>query len=299
MKIGFIGLGSMGWGMATNARTVASEFVVQDTSEQRMTDFAAQNGAVPAQPFSRLGNCELIITMLPTGLVVREVMLGAGGGTGLADLLAPGSIVVDMSSSEPMGTRELGAVLRQRCITLLDAPVSGGMPRANDGTLTIMLGADDEAAADRVEPVMLAMGSRVFRTGPLGSGHAMKALNNYVGAASFAATAEAILIGRRFGLDGERMIDIMNMSTGKNFNSEIVMKDHVINQKFATGFKIGLLAKDVRITAGLAEQMNISAPVLDLITSRWEQARDALGADHDNSEAILAWDEDRVRPDRA
>jgi len=291
MKIGFIGLGNMGWGMAAKTRAMASEFVVFDASEERTSEFAKLHSAQPAQPFSLLGECELIITMLPTGQIVREVLLGTDQA-GLADMLEPGSIVVDMSSSEPMGTRELGSILKQRGITLLDAPVSGGMQKANDGTLTIMLGADDESTIESVEQVMLAMGSRVFRTGSLGTGHAMKALNNYVSAASFAATAEAILIGRRFGLDGERMMDIMNMSTGKSFSSEVVMKDHVIKEKFATGFKIGLLAKDVRITAKLAEQMNISTPVLDLITDRWELARDALGADHDNSEAILAWDKD-------
>lgn len=293
MKLGFIGLGNMGWGMAANARTFASEFVVFDASAERMTDFAARFAAVPAQHLSHLGECELVITMLPNGQVVRDVVLG-DDNSGLAGLLRPGSIIVDMSSSEPVATRELGAILAERGITLVDAPVSGGMPRANDGTLTIMLGADDDGVADHIQPVLLAMGSRVFRTGPLGSAHAMKALNNYISAASFAATAEAILIGRRFGLDGERMIDIINMSTGKNFNSEVVMKDHVINEKFATGFKIGLLAKDVRITAGLAEQMNVAAPVLDLVTRRWEEARDTLGEDRDNSEAIRAWDQART-----
>lgn len=292
MKIGFIGLGNMGWSMAANVRALAEEFVVHDASSERMATFVAEHGAKAAVPFERLAECDVIITMLPTGQVVRDVLVGEGGG--LAASMKPGTVVVDMSSSEPTGTRELGATLRERGIVLLDAPVSGGMSRALDGTLTIMMGADDEQAADRIEPVMLAMGSRVFRTGALGSGHAVKALNNYISAASFAATAEAILIGRRFGLDGERMIDIINMSTGKNFNSEVVMKDHVIHGKFATGFKIGLLAKDVRITAGLAEQMNVEAPVLDLVTRQWEMARDTLGADHDNSEAILAWDRDLV-----
>lgn len=292
MKIGFIGLGNMGWSMAANVRALAEELVVHDASAERMEAFAADHGASVAVPFERLAECDIIITMLPTGHVVREVLVGEGSG--LIASMKRGTVVVDMSSSEPTGTRELGAILKEHGLALLDAPVSGGMSRAADGTLTIMLGADDDRAAERIEPVMLAMGSRVFRTGPLGSGHAVKALNNYISAASFAATAEAILIGRRFGLDGERMIDIINLSTGRNFNSEVVMKDHVIRGKFATGFKIGLLAKDVRITADLAEQMNVAAPVLDLITHQWETARDALGADHDNSEAILAWDRDLV-----
>ena len=166
------------------------------------------------------------------------------------------------------------------------------MARAVTGELTIMIGGDDKAAVERSKPLLLAMGKRLFDTGPLGSGHAMKALNNYAAAAAYTATAEAMLIGKRFGLDQTTMIDIMDVSTGKNFHTQHTMKDHVIGEKYATGFAVGLLAKDVKIAADLGKAVGIDAPVSRLISDRWAQARDELGATKDNSEAIRAWDKD-------
>ncbi len=144
-----------------------------------------------------------------------------------------------------------------------------------------MLGADDEADAARAEPILKTMGERIFRTGSLGSGHAMKALNNYVSAACFAATAEALLVGEQFGLDPSVIVDIMNVSTGKNFQTEMVMMKHVVERQFATGFKIGLLTKDIRIAADLADQLKVETPVLDLVYARWKDAtrsRTSVGA---------------------
>jgi 3-hydroxyisobutyrate dehydrogenase len=196
-----------------------------------------------------------------------------------------------MSSSEPNGTRELGAALARGGIVLLDAPVSGAVPRAQTGTLTIMIGGDDAAAIERSRPLLSAMGNRLFETGGLGSGHAMKALNNFVAAAGYTAAAEALLIGRRFGLDPTRMLEIMNVSTARNFNTEVVMKEHVVDRKFATGFTLGLLAKDVKIAADLAAEVKVDAPLAQLVKDRWALARDRLGAARDNSEAILGWDD--------
>ncbi len=136
------------------------------------------------------------------------------------------------------------------------------------------------------------MGDRLFRTGPLGSGHAMKCLNNYVAAAGFAAACEALLIGQRFGLDGELMTDILNVSTGKNFATEHVIKQHILSGSFSSGFTLGLMTKDVTIAADLGEQMNLDAPVSRLVRERLIQARETLGGGRDNSAAILAWSED-------
>ncbi|HTY51037.1 MAG TPA: NAD-binding protein, partial [Steroidobacteraceae bacterium] len=128
-------------------------------------------------------------------------------------------------------------------------------------------------------------------TGPLGSGHAMKALNNFVAAAGYAAAAEALLVGRRFGLDPGRMLDILNVSTGRNFSTEVVMKEHVVGERFATGFALGLLAKDVRIAAQLARTLHQDAPLAELMDARWALALERLGAGVDHSRAILGWDQ--------
>jgi 3-hydroxyisobutyrate dehydrogenase len=229
--------------------------------------------------------------MLPDGHVVRSVMLEASDG-GLVKHLKPGSVVIDMSSSDPVGTRALGADLKPSGIVLLDAPVSGAVPRATLAKLAIMIGGDDKAAIEKAKPLLSCMGDRLFETGSLGTGHAMKALNNFIAATGYAAAAEALLIGKRFGLDGSAMIDIINASTGRNFITEMVMKEHVLQGKFATGFAMGLLAKDVRIAADLGEAVKLDAPVSRLIRERWALARDRLGATQDNSKAILSWDED-------
>jgi 3-hydroxyisobutyrate dehydrogenase len=195
-----------------------------------------------------------------------------------------------MSSSDPVGTRELGAALATSGITLIDAPVSGGVPRAGHGTLTIMIGGDDPAAVERARPLLRTMGDRLFDTGGLGSGHAMKALNNFVAAAGFAACAEALLAGQRFGLDPARMVEILNVSTGRSFLTDLVLREHVVEGKFATGFQLGLLAKDVRIAADLARELRLDAPLARLVSERFEAARDALGYTRDHTEAIKAWD---------
>jgi 3-hydroxyisobutyrate dehydrogenase len=294
MTIGFIGLGTMGGPMATNVVKAGHDVLAYDADAACLAAFCAETGARPAEQLAQLGACEVVVTMLPTGAIVRDVLRSAGADGFTADP-HPDLLVIDMSSSEPVGTQELGRSLGERGIALVDAPVSGGMARAAAGTLAIMLGADEEGLAQRAEAVCLSMGTRIFRTGPLGSGHAMKALNNYVSAACFAASAEALLIGERFGLDPGVIVDIMNASTGKNFQTEVVMKAHVVDRQFETGFKIGLLTKDVRIATDLAEAMALETPVLDLIYARWKSATDELGADRDNSEAVLSWDRDRAK----
>ena len=162
-----------------------------------------------------------------------------------------------------------------------------------------MVGGDDEQAIERAEPVLNVLGERLFRTGPLGSGHAMKALNNYCGAAAYAATAEALAIGQQFGLRGEIMLDVLNASTGRSFNTEVVFKDEVVPGRYATGFALALLAKDVGIAASLAEASGLEAPVCELVSGRWSQALDALRPDADHSEAHKAWWERRARRRRS
>jgi 3-hydroxyisobutyrate dehydrogenase len=153
-----------------------------------------------------------------------------------------------------------------------------------------MIGGDDPAAIERARPLLRAMGDRLFETGGLGSGHAMKALNNFVAAAGFAACAEALLAGQRFGLDPARMVEILNVSTGRSLHTDLVLREHVVDGRFATGFQLGLLAKDVRIAADLAQDLRLDAPLAELVSQRFESARDALGYARDHTEAIKAWD---------
>lgn len=289
-RIGFVGIGNMGRPMSANLAKAGFPLTLHDASPQAARDHAAAIGAAAATTPSDLGAaCDVVVTMLPTGRIVREVMLDGG----LAAALKPGSLLIDMSSSDPIGSRDLGPLLAERGIGFVDAPVSGAVPRAVAGTLTIMLGSDDPALSERAKPVLMAMGNRVFETGSLGTGHAMKALNNFVAAAGFAAVAEALIVAGRFGLDPKVAVEIMNVSTGRNFSTENVFAQHVLSGDFATGFALGLLAKDVGIAADLADAMGQTLPIVDETNRWWQAALDRLGPAIDHSAAFRAWqDED-------
>ena len=247
-RVGFVGIGNMGWPMAKRILGAGFPLTVYDTDGGRVGRFAAETGSTGAASGAALaGAADVVVTMLPDR---RRGPRGAARRRAASRAtLARGTVVVDMSSSDPNGTRELGRALAELGVALVDAPVSGGVPRAEAGTLAIMIGGEDEAAIARVRPVLETMGAKLFRTGPLGSGHAMKALNNYVAAAAFAATSEALLVGQRFGLEPAVMVEVMNASSGRSFNTDVVFPEHVVGGKFGTGFALGLMAKDVGIAA--------------------------------------------------
>jgi len=295
MRVGFIGIGNMGWPMASHIAQAGHELTVFDLDAAKAARFAQEFRCQAAANLGDVAGNEAAITMLPTGKIVRQALLEDQDGA-FAKALKPGTLVIDMSSSEPVGTRELGKALERTGAILIDAPVSGAVPRAKTGTLAIMIGGNDKAGIERAKPLLLSMGKQLFETGPLGTGHAMKALNNYIAAAGYTAVVESLLIGQRFGLNQETMVDILNASTGRNFSTEVMMKEQVIQGKFATGFALGLMAKDVKIAADLGEAVKLDAPVSRLIRDRWALARERLGATRDTSEALLGWKDDLREP---
>ena len=285
--VGFVGLGRMGRPMAQNLAAAGFPLVVHDADAERTARFASEHGCVAADSASSFAGAEVVVTMLPDDRAVRDAILLWDGG--IAAALARRAVVVDMSSSNPDGTKSLGGELAPLGIGLVDAPVSGGVPRAEAGTLTLMIGSDDDAAVERVRPALEVLGERVFRTGPLGAGHAMKALNNLVGGATYAVVAEALAVGQRYGLAPGTMVDVMNASTGRSFNTEHVFGEHVVQGRYATGFALGLLAKDVSIAAALAGASGVDAPVCELENRCWADAASSLGAEADHSEAHKSW----------
>ena len=292
--VGVIGIGNMGAPMAANLVRAGFAVVLFDIDAQRAQRVAGEIGARAAASLDALGrDVDAVVTMLPTGRDVRAVLLEAEGGA-LAGTLMPGSAVIDMSSSDPVGTRALGAALAARALAFVDAPVSGGVPRAKDGTLAIMIGGDAAAIA-QAKPVLAALGNRLFEVGALGCGHAMKSLNNFLAATGFAAASEAMAVGRRFGLDPAIMIDVVNVSTGRNFSTESTIKQQVLTGDFASGFALGLLAKDVKIAADLADAIGVDAPLGRLVRDLWTEARDAIGGDRDHTRAVEAWESKRIQ----
>jgi 3-hydroxyisobutyrate dehydrogenase len=286
MKVAFIGLGNMGLPMATNIVKAGHELFVHDADATKAERIAAQIGAKALGAMSELAAVEIVVTMLPDGKVVRTVALADNGIVAFAK---PGTIVIDMSSSQPLITRETGAVLAAKQITLIDAPVSGGVERATKGTLTIMIGSDDPVAIEKAKVILSCMGNTFFEVGKLGSGHAAKALNNIVAASNYGALAESMLVAEHYGIDPGTLVNIISTSTGQSFISSVVMKQFVVPRTYNSGFKLGLLSKDVTIAAELGAELGCVTPFMQLAQQRWEWARDLLGVDEDHSKAILAW----------
>ncbi len=284
MRIGFIGLGLMGRLMAANLEKAGYSLQTFDLNGSGNCRSARQAAT----------GAEILITMVPDGKAVRKAVLAALPG------LATGSLVIDMSSSDPGTTRELGAMLKKRNIHMLDSPVSGAKAKAADGTLALMVGGD-AALLERARPVLSKMGTEIFHTGALGSGHATKALNNYLGAAGTIAGFEALLVGEKFGLDPKVLVDVINASTGKNSTTERKIPQQIFTGAFASGFQHALMTKDVGIALELARAVGVETPYLKNTLKIWRDAQRKLpaGADHTEMYRYLKSLSRAARPARA
>jgi 3-hydroxyisobutyrate dehydrogenase len=288
-RIGFIGLGNMGAPMALRLAAAGYRLVIADAAPAAVERFRSQVQCEAPATLKELGaTCRTIITMLPDGHVVRKVLMGEGGV--VAGLTAPANpqaapaIVIDMTSASPVGTRALSAELGKLGITLLDAPVSGGVSRAAEGKLSIMVGGD-AGVVPRCRPILENLG-QVFLTGASGSGHAMKALNNFLSAINLAAAGEAMLAGERFGLNPATMIEIFNASTGRNTGTDHKYPKFILPGTYNSGFALGLMAKDLRLALELARDSGIGADLLQTTVNLWSQAEGQLGGKADNTEVI-------------
>ena len=281
--VGFIGLGRMGAPMAARLVGAGHAVTAHDVSAEAVAAFVAAHpsrATAAANPRDMAEACEVVITMLPTSAIVAEVL---HGDAGLLAGLRPGALVVEMSSGVPATTIALAAEVAAAGGVLVDAPVSGGVARAVTGELAIMVGGPDEAVA-RARPILQAMGTSLLPTGQVGSGHAMKALNNLVSAAGFLVSVEALLIGKKFGLDPAVMVDVLNASTGVNNSTQKKLKPFVLSRRFDSGFGLELMVKDLTIALGLARAGGLAAPLSSLTRELWAAAL-AAGAGEDHTAA--------------
>jgi 3-hydroxyisobutyrate dehydrogenase len=285
-KIGFVGIGTMGTPMATNLAKAGYKVLAYDIDPRRAAALAATHEIEIAASLAEVGEkSATVITMLPEGKHVREAVCGKGDsfsdcvGAGLK----PGTLLIDMSSSSPLGTRELGALLEQRGVKLIDAPVSNGLKGAIAATLAIMVGGD-KALFEQCRPLFEKMGNQIFYAGPLGAGHAMKALNNYVSAAGLVAACEAVLAAQRFGLDPNVAVDILNASSGMNNTTRNKVKQHMLSGTYGAGFITGLMAKDVRTALEVVQAMQVATLLAQPCTEIWNRMEKELGAASDHTE---------------
>ena len=291
--VGFIGVGNMGWPMAACLVKAGFPVLINDSRREVANNFVQQIGGTAPDSLRELAaGSDLIVTMLPTSVIVERVL--SGGDDNIFAGMKPGTIIIEMSSGVPSVTQELAGKVAALGGHMIDAPVSGGVPRARTGQLAIMVGGE-EAVIDRASDVLAAMGT-TLKTGAVGSGQAMKALNNLVSTGGFLIGIEALLIGQRFGLNASVMTDVLNAATGMNNSTQKKFKQFVLSRTFDAGFTMGLLAKDLSIALQVGRETGTAAPLSALVREMIVAAETRFGANADHTEMaklceLLAGDE--------
>lgn len=278
-KVGLVGLGAMGGPIAINFLNAGQPLVVRDADPSAQDRFAqAHSAATPATDVSELSACDVVVLVLPNSDIVDRVVLGENG---ILAGLKPGSIIIDMGSSVPARTQALADAATAVGVEVVDAPVSGGVTRALKADLAIMVGGTS-AAVDAVTPLLTCTGSSLIRVGPVGSGHAAKALNNLLSAIGLVAAAEVLLVGRKFGIDASTLLTVINASSGRNQATETKYEKFVLSQTYGSGFGAGLMRKDIGIALDLARTEGVPTALGDTLGTVWGDAVDSLqpGADH-------------------
>lgn len=278
--IGFIGIGSMGKPMALCLHNAGYKLVLMDAHPAAAADLASSIGATTANTGAELARqSDVIITMLPTSAIVEQVLTGDNG---VLSAIKKGGIILEMSSGMPGQTQKLAEQASNAGASLLDAPVSGGVSRATTGDLAIMVGGPAQQF-NETKAILACMGKSIVHIGDVGSAHAMKALNNLVSAGGFLIGIEALLIGQRFGLDPDIMVDVLNSSTGMNNSTQKKFKQFVLSRKFDSGFGLDLMVKDLTIALGIAVDSSTPAPFSSLCRELWASSASLLGKGQDHT----------------
>lgn len=280
--IGFIGIGQMGRWMAEHLLLAGYPVMVYDTNPKAAEELK-EKGAVLAASLQEVGeNNEIVITMLPNSKIVESVV---SGKEGLFNSMKPGGVIIDMGSSYALSTKLLAEQAGSVGLTLIDAPVSGGVKGAKAGTLTIMVGAK-EVDYQKVLPILQCMGKTVNRVGETGAGHALKAINNYLSAASLYATTEAMILAKKLGLDLNVALETINQSSGQSFSTHYKFPTFVLPGTFNSGFSLELLLKDVKMVTSLANDTKVPVLMVGMVEQIYEAASLTGEKNQDHTEII-------------
>jgi len=289
--VGFIGLGMMGLPMLRCLLKAGCTVRGFDLNPQAAASVAGQAGfSGAASPADAASGADVVLLMLPDSRIVDALLWGPDGG--LARLLKPGQVVLDMGSSDPVRSRENQAKLAALRVDFVDAPVSGGVKRAVDGSLSIMIGGESPAV-ERVRPLLQCMGKTLVHVGTAGAGHAVKALNNYVSASGLLAVCEALVAARAFGIDPHLVNQVFNASTGKNNTTDVKVEAFMLSQTFNSGFALALMRKDLQTALAFIERMGTPADFATRCLATWADADTALGAGADHT-ALFKYIQDRA-----
>jgi 3-hydroxyisobutyrate dehydrogenase len=261
----------------------AGELTVWKRTAAVASEFAARLGErVANPPREAAAAAELVLTCLPTS---REVAALLDGPDGLLAGFRPGALLIDCTSGDPAGSRAIATRLGERGIGFVDAPVSGGVDGAEAGILTVMVGGEAAAVA-RARPVLERFGRRIEHVGPVGAGHALKAVNNALLAVNILAVGEGLAALVKAGVPARQALDVLNGSSGRSFVSETLVPARVLTGAWPRTFRLALLAKDVGIARALLRDTGVDGPLLDLAGRLFDAARAELGTEADYLEAI-------------
>lgn len=276
-SIGMIGLGNMGLAMAQTLRRKGYAVRGFDLDKARRAAGADAGLSVAAGPGDVFASCPLTILSLPHASAVRAVVDGADGFVARAQ---PGSIVVDTSTSEPPVTRTLARAAAAAGLAMLDAPVSGGPRGAIEGTLAMMVGGEADALA-RAQPVLSAVAAKIVHVGASGAGHVAKLVNNLLVAANLLATAEAMRLGVRAGVEPHKLLEAVNGASGRSAVSEVNFPRWIVSGAFDSGFTMALMRKDVGLALKLARELGEHPKVAALVDVLWQGSVDSLPGSDD------------------
>ena len=286
MKVGFIGIGAMGKPMAKNLQAAGFGLTVFDADPQAVQELVLSGCQAGQSPKALAAASEVVIMMLPNAKIVSAVMLGADGVLAGA---RPGTIVVDMSSVSPEQTRQMAGQAKDMGLSYLDAPVSGGVGGAEKGSLTIMVGGPAEVI-ERLMPVFQALGKKIYPVGPVGSGDAVKVVNNLLLGINMAAVAEALVLGVKAGLDPQTMLEIIRTSSGNSYVLEAKTPGFIMKGNFEPGFAIDLQYKDLELATQTGKDLGVPMFMGNLAQQIFEQARQSGLGKKDISAVIRIWE---------
>lgn len=282
-RVAFLGLGAIG---APMARHLARRYdlAVWNRTTSRAVAFASMHhGASQVRtPREAAAGRDVVVTCLPTSNEVEQIL---DGPDGLLAGLQRGALVIDCTSGDPDGSRRIAARLASAGVGFIDAPVSGGVSGAEQGTLTVMCGGS-AADVEKARPVLEAFGRKIVHCGDVGAGDAIKAVNNAMLAVHIWSAAEGLSALTKSGVDPKIALDVINSSSGRSNTSENLFPERVMTRAFPRTFRLALLDKDLRIAADFARAQKVSSPLLQLTSELFRAARLALGEEADHVEAV-------------
>lgn len=285
MKVSFLGLGAIGAPMAVHLARDPFELTVWNRTLAKAQSFAAEHrAAIASTPAEAASTADAIVTCLPSSREVEEILSGQDG---IIAGIRSGALMIDCTSGDPATSRRTAAALRTHNVAFVDAPVSGGVKGAVAGTLTVMCGGAEEDV-ERARPVLSAFGKKIIRCGDVGTGDAVKAMNQALLAVHIWSAGEALAALAKLGVSAETALEVINGSSGRSNSSENLFPERVIGRKYPRTFKLALLDKDVGIAADIAAQADLSLPMIELAAEVFNSAHAELGEEADHVEAVKA-----------